>query len=202
MLDLSLLPVPMPLGLSADQRLVILGVITHLAAGAVYVALTGLSGTRVPIRRREIGTGPLSCVVVLAVWAAAVALWPVSLVCRSLRSLRSLRRRVEGPGTARVRDETPPPPAQARAVLIAGSVPPEWYWREYRAVSDGLAGRLPWCTARAGALMERSAQVFGVRHPYTRDAWELLARAAHTTMAVEVEGLDDGVYVTTPPAAA
>ncbi len=81
----TLLPV---LALSASGRLLLLGALCYLVAGVTYLALTGISSTFFGIRRREIGTGAGAVVAATAVWAAVVVLWPVPLVCRTLRALR------------------------------------------------------------------------------------------------------------------
>ncbi|GAB2736074.1 hypothetical protein [Kitasatospora kifunensis] len=191
MLDLSRLPVPaevpfagagtavLTLGLSANERLVILGAIAHLVAGAVYVALTGLTASRVPIRRQEIGAGPGAALAAAGVWAVAVVLWPVPLVCRTLRVLRRRRARSRADQRRPVRSAAPPAVRQADAV----TVPPLWFRQEYTAAHAALPVAPFAALNLAAALVERSARAFGDEHPHTLDAWELLAHAARTAPA-------------------
>ncbi|MDH6115671.1 hypothetical protein P3T36_007288 [Kitasatospora sp. MAP12-15] len=163
------------LALSPAGRLLALGVLCHLTAGTTYLALTGISDTRVPIHHREIGTGPAAAVAAAAVWSAVVVLWPVPLVCRTVRALR--RR----PDAAQLSEERI---WRARpAAVVAISVPPEWYRREYEAARAARADSAAAGAARAAVLVERSVLAFGAGHSYSRDAWELLAHAARLGLA-------------------
>ncbi|GAB2711696.1 hypothetical protein [Kitasatospora kifunensis] len=173
--------------LSVSQRLLVLGSLCHLTAGTSYLALTGINGTRVPIRRQEIGTGAGAAVATAMVWALVVVLWPIPLVCRAVRALRPR------PGATQPGDEliwrsrpaaaSPPPVQPTRTPAAQPDVPPHWYRREYEAACDALAYSPAAGAARAAALIEHCVLAFGPAHLYTRDAWELLAHTARLALA-------------------
>jgi hypothetical protein len=199
-------------GVSSGERLVLLGAVVYLTAGAVYLALTGLTGSRVPIRRQELGTGPAAALAILGVWAVVVALWPVPAVLRSMRALRRRTLAAE-PGPVWRSEVEQPPVAAARAPRPAEPQeemwPPHQFWAEYWAVlGSGTAGAV----VRAAVLVERATAALGEQHPYTYAAWLLLARVAEAGMAARGQASapaapdrgepgDDGIYMPCRPAA-
>ncbi|MFD9124160.1 hypothetical protein [Kitasatospora sp. NPDC059571] len=162
------------LGLSVPVRLATLAAATYLTAGATYLAATGVSSPLGRIHRRDIGTGHLAAALAAAVWAMAVLLWPAPLACRSARSLAARRSRPAAPA----------PVEAAPAVSLAKSaVPPRWYRAEYTAVQVVLAeGRTVIARTWAGGLVDDAVIEFGPDHPWTRDAWELLAHIVQVAL--------------------
>ncbi|MEV7177841.1 hypothetical protein [Kitasatospora sp. NPDC093679] len=162
------------LGLSVPVRLATLAAATYLTAGATYLALTGISSPLGRVHRRDIGTGRRAAVLAAAVWIVAVLLWPVPLACRTARAITGRRPQPAAPAR---RDTAP-------AVSLAKpAVPPYWYRAEYTAVQVVLAeGRTVIARTWAGGLVDDAVIEFGPAHPWTRDAWELLAHVVRTAL--------------------
>ncbi|MDH6122965.1 hypothetical protein [Kitasatospora sp. GAS204B] len=186
--------------LSASQRLLVLGSLCHLTAGAAYLALTGIAGSRVPIRRQEIGSGSGAAVAAAMVWAVVVVLWPIPWVCRTVRALRC-RAGAAQPCEERFWRAQPASVVTHPMRLAAAAqpqMPPLWCRDEYEAVHSALTASPAAGAARAAALVERSVLAFGPAHTHARYAWELLAHTARLGLA---ERQDQPTLVPFPRAA-
>lgn len=165
------------LALSPAGRLLVLGALCHLTAGTTYLALTGISSTRPPIRRQEIGTGTAATMVVAAVMAVVVVLWPIPLICRAVHALRR-RASADQPREERIWRALPTVPGRSAGPAATYPVPPQWYRQEYEAARAARAHSAAAGATRAAVLVERSVLAFGPAHPHSHDAWELLEHTA------------------------
>ncbi|GAA2803102.1 hypothetical protein GCM10010441_29790 [Kitasatospora paracochleata] len=172
---MDLLPTLLP---GDTSCLAAVAVTTYLPVGAFYIALTGVGGNR--LRRPP---GPTA---VLAAVAASVALtlfWPLLLATRAIRALH--RRRTAAAGPLRLATPIPRPAASAPLPPKPSEppVPPRWYRQEYAAVNAALAeGRISIARTWAGFLTDDAAHEFGPAHPFTREAWLLVARTVHAAL--------------------
>ncbi|MFE0462285.1 hypothetical protein ACFW1A_23835 [Kitasatospora sp. NPDC058965] len=157
----------------------------YLPAGAFYLTLTGVDAAW--LRRLPRPATPFAAA---ATWLGLVLLWPLVLVARCARS--RLRR-------ARSADTAPPvqplaavpharTPGEPAAAPIPPKpahppVPPRWYCESYAAVHIALAeGRTAIARTWAGYLADDAATEFGLAHPYTHEAWLLVARTVRTAL--------------------
>jgi len=176
------LPSSLPsLDLNPSERLFLLGALCYLAAGLAYRAFTGISSSWSRLHRQEIGTGAAAAVAAAAVWAVVVVLWPVPLLCRTFRALRG---RTSAAPCEELIWRGPARSATAGAAAVPLPVPPHWYRQRYETVRVFLAaGGTVIAQARASGLVDDSTLAFGSGHPFTRDAWELLAHIVRVGLA-------------------
>ncbi|MEU9044511.1 MULTISPECIES: hypothetical protein [unclassified Kitasatospora] len=170
---MDLLPTLLP---GDPSCLAAVAVTTYLPAGAFYIALTGIGGIRRP-------AGPAALLAAVAAAVALTVFWPLLLVTRAIRSLH--RRRTATTGPLRLATPTPGPaaPAPLPPKPSEPPVPPRWYRQDYAAVSVALAeGRTAIARTWAGFLADDATVEFGPAHPFTQEAWLLVARTVHAAL--------------------
>jgi len=177
------------LGISCPERLAVLAVVSHLTVGFSYLSLTGISDAWARRWRLEIGTGAAAAAFAAIVWTLLVVLWPLPLACRTIRSLRGRLRTARALVAPWCQPTLAVPNARMSSAPIPAKpaeppVPPRWYREEYMAVHVALAeGRTVVARTWASGLVDDAVIAFGAAHPYTRDAWFLLARVVRTALA-------------------
>ncbi|MFD9685243.1 hypothetical protein ACFXPX_05080 [Kitasatospora sp. NPDC059146] len=160
----------------------------YLPAGACYLALTG---TDAACLRRLRLPAPAVLLAAAASWFTLALVWPLLLAVRAVAALRRRRRAVELPLCIQpiaVVPATRTPDARPAAVIppkpTGLPVPPRWYRESYAAVHTALAdGRTSIARTRAGHLTDDATIEFGPAHPYTQEAWLLVARTVRTALA-------------------
>ncbi|MFE4599342.1 hypothetical protein ACFRKE_00620 [Kitasatospora indigofera] len=179
---MDLLPTLLPLlGSSRAGGLVLPAAVAYLPAGIFYLAMTGIGD--VPPRRSR-PTGGATFTAALGIWTVSPFVWPLLLAARTLHLLR---RRATVGAPCRIR---PIPPALADAAPAPlpqkptiPPVPPRWYRQDYAAVGVALTeGRLTIARTWAGCLADDATSEFGPAHPYTQEAWLLVARTVRTAL--------------------
>ena len=154
----------------------------YLPAGAFYIALTGFGSTTL---RRPSGRAAVLTAVTAS--ATLTILWPLLLATRLIRALH--HRRTAATVPLRIRPVVLDPVTQAPAVPAPPKpshppVPPRWFRQEYAAVSVALTeGRTAIARTWAGDLADEATLAFGPAHPYTQEAWLLVARTVHAALA-------------------
>ncbi|MEU6973609.1 hypothetical protein AB0A71_38985 [Kitasatospora aureofaciens] len=160
----------------------------YLPAGAFYLTLTGIDAAW--LRRLHL---PPPAVLLAAgtAWLALALLWPLVLATRTVASLRRRRREAIMPlriqpvvlvPTTRTPDVPAAAPIQPKPAHPP--VPPRWYRDSYAAVHTALAeGRTAIARIWAGDLADDATTEFGPAHPYTHEAWLLVARTVREALA-------------------
>ncbi|MFJ9461052.1 hypothetical protein ACIRST_39035 [Kitasatospora sp. NPDC101447] len=185
----------------------------YLPAGACYLALTGTDAAWLPRLRLP---APAVRLVAGAAWLALALLWPLLLTIRAAATLRRRRRTTDLP--LRFQPRAVAPATRVQDVFIAAvtpskpthpPVPPRWYRESYAAVHTALAeGRTAIARTWAGHLTDEATTEFGPAHPYTQEAWLLVARTVRTALTeidpspetVDAQRIDDPYYFLFPQA--
>ncbi|WP_331731655.1 hypothetical protein [Kitasatospora sp. NBC_01300] len=185
----------------------------YLPAGACYLALTG---TDTAWLRRLHLPAPAVLLAAAASWLALALLWPLLLTVRAATALRRRRREADLPLRIQplaVVPATRTPDALPAAVIppkpTAPPVPPRWYTESYAAIHAALAdGRTAIARTWAGYLADDATIEFGPAHPYTQEAWLLVARTVRTALAdigsapatIDAQPIGDPYYFLSPQA--
>ncbi|MEU3497613.1 hypothetical protein ABZ747_29490 [Kitasatospora cineracea] len=170
---MDLLPTLMPGNFSC---LTAAAVTAYLPAGAFYIALTGIGGTRRP-------AGPAAVLAAVAAAVTLTVLWPLLLTTRAIRALRRRRTTATGPLRPTASIPRPAAPAPLPPKPSTPPVPPRWYRQDYAAVDVALAeGRTAIARTWAGFLADDATTTFGPAHPFTHEAWLLVARTVHAAL--------------------
>ncbi|MQS17524.1 hypothetical protein F7Q99_36400 [Streptomyces kaniharaensis] len=120
-------------------------------------------------------------------------LWPLAVVVRAVRSLSRRRRVAATPlriqplpfvPTTRTPNEAAVAATPLRPRPTQPPVPPRWYRESYAAVQTALAeGRTVIARIWAGNLADDATTEFGPAHPYTYEAWLLVAGTVRAALA-------------------
>ncbi len=179
---------PLPL-LSPDQLRAAALLAAYLAVGLTYLRRVGLTASWFTVWRREVGVGLAADAASAATWCIVVLLWPVPLARRTARAwdarsgatAEAITRRPAGQSA-----ELVSPPAGDHAQpgltpghpLVAPAFPEEVARDRASVVRAVEQNRLADAVRQATAHVDGMARQFGPSHPFTAEAFEILAHVS------------------------